>query len=104
MIQLELPHVNVLSKIDLLDEDSMGQRLEFFTEVMDLSVLTKHGEESPFFARYAKLSEALASVVEDFGLVHFLPMNVMDDETVWTVAKTCDKALGYIHVEQKEEH
>lgn len=106
MIQLELPHVNVLSKIDLLDEDSMSQRLEFFTEVMDLSVLTKNEQEnpSPFFTRYAKLSEALASVVEDFGLVHFLPMNVMDDETVWTVAKTCDKALGYIHVEQEEEH
>jgi len=103
MIQLDLPHVNVLSKIDLLDEDALPQRLEFFTEVMDLEVLTRDVDQHPLFSKYAKLSEALAGVVEDFGLVHFIPMNVQDPETVWEVVKTADKALGFIHVEQEEE-
>lgn len=103
MIQLELPHVNVLSKIDLLDEDSLPQRLEFFTEVMDLSELTRDVDEHPLFAKYAKLSAALAGVVEDFGLVNFIPMNVQDEETVWEVVKTADKALGFIHVEAAKE-
>ena len=67
MIQLELPHVNVLSKIDLLDEDALPQRLEFFTDVMDLSELTRDMDKHPLFAKYAKLSAALAGVVNDFG-------------------------------------
>ena len=37
MIQLELPHVNVLSKIDLLDRKALPQRLEMYTDDLDLS-------------------------------------------------------------------
>ena len=30
-------------------------------------------------------------------------MNVQDEETVWNVVKTADKALGFIHVEAATE-
>ncbi len=43
MCHLELPHVNILSKIDLLS--SYGQlpfRLDFYTEVLDLRFLMEH--------------------------------------------------------------
>jgi hypothetical protein len=40
MLRLELPHVNVLSKIDLVEQDgTLDFNLEFYTDVMDLEYL-----------------------------------------------------------------
>ena len=40
MLQVELPHVNVLSKVDLIEQyGRLPFNLDFFTEVMDLSYL-----------------------------------------------------------------
>lgn len=69
MIKLELPHVNVLSKIDLLE--AMGPvpfGLDFYTEVLDLNYLVSMLEET-LPERYAALSAALCGLVEDYGLV-----------------------------------
>ena len=69
MLHLELPHVNALSKIDVIQ--SMGPvdfGLDFYTEVMDLDYLMSVLEER-VAPRYAALSRALCGLVEDFGLV-----------------------------------
>ena len=50
--------------------------LDFYTEVMDLSYLTEHIPDSPFFRKYKKLNEALIGLVEDYSLVSFIPLNV----------------------------
>lgn len=43
MIQIELPHVNVLSKADLIEKyGRLPFNLDFFTEVLDLSYLMDH--------------------------------------------------------------
>ena len=40
MLQMELPHINVLSKIDLIEKYGKPQYgLDFYTEVLDLSYL-----------------------------------------------------------------
>ena len=40
MLQMELPHVNVLSKADLIEKyGKLSFNLDFFTEVMDLNYL-----------------------------------------------------------------
>lgn len=50
--------------------------LDFYTEVMDLSYLTEHIPDSPFFRKYKKLNESLIGLVEDYSLVSFIPLNV----------------------------
>jgi hypothetical protein len=45
--------------------------------------------------RFQQLSCALCEVVDDFGLVSFLPMNIEDVETVGRVLAATDKANGY---------
>ena len=43
MLQIELPHVNVLSKADLIEQcGKLPFNLDFFTEVMDMSYLLEH--------------------------------------------------------------
>mmetsp|Transcript_36472 Transcript_36472/g.94765 ORF Transcript_36472/g.94765 Transcript_36472/m.94765 type:complete len:91 (-) Transcript_36472:82-354(-) len=53
-------------------------------------------------ARFKKLNEALIEVVEDYGLVGFLPLNISDKESVYGVVKNVDKAIGYIFAGNEE--
>lgn len=46
--------------------------------------------------RFVGLTEALAGVVEDFGLVSFAPLNITDPDSVEHVIKVADKAVGYL--------
>jgi len=42
-VQVEQPHVNILSKVDLIEKYAkLPFNLDFFTEVMDLSYLLQH--------------------------------------------------------------
>lgn len=50
--------------------------LDFYTEVMDLSYLVEHLATDPFFKKFHRLNEKLAEVIQDYGLVSFVPLNV----------------------------
>ena len=49
MLQMELPHVNVLSKIDLMIKygDKLQFGIDFYTEVLDLEYLLESLDEDP---------------------------------------------------------
>lgn len=98
--------------------------LDFYTEVMDLSYLVEHLASDPFFKKFHHLNEKLAEVIQDYGLVSFVPLNVQvsalflfisplsqavanrhwicslilflqDKESMMNVLRTVDKANGY---------
>ena len=50
--------------------------LDFYTDVMDLTYLLDHLAADPFFRKFLKLNEKLAGVIQDYGLVSFVPLNV----------------------------
>ncbi|EGF82884.1 hypothetical protein BATDEDRAFT_23143 [Batrachochytrium dendrobatidis JAM81] len=98
MIQLELPHVNVLSKIDLIESyGKLAFGLDFYTQVQDLSYLSDWLNADPLLKRYGKLNESLCGLVEDFGLVGFTTLCIEDKESVLHLAQSIDKANGYIY-------
>eukprot|EP00731_Ephydatia_muelleri_P032210 Em0023g717a len=98
MVQLELPHVNVLSKVDLMElYGKLTFGLDYYTEVLELGYLLEHLSDDPFFKKYKKLNEALIGVVEDYSLVSFTPLCITDKETVLEVMKAVDKAGGYVY-------
>ena len=92
MLQLELPHINVLSKIDLISQygdlgmvnlqnsdttcscyDSniiLDFNLDFYTEVQDLSYL-ENSLSASLPPRFTALNMAMISLVEDYSLVGF---------------------------------
>lgn len=103
MLQLELPHVNVLSKVDLIEtygklsKHMLPSRrwlqmfwsctehytccyqdfsLEYYTEVMDLSYLLESLNADAFGKKYQKLNKALCDLIEDFSLVGFYTLCV----------------------------
>jgi len=128
MIRLELPMVNVLSKIDLLPQisQSLPFALDFFTDIEDLSRLTDYldfgsgtgvedgdydvdyasDEEyqkirqkiktSYFYKKHHKMHQNLCEVVEDFGLLGYIPLDIQNAESVGKVLSQIDKCNGYV--------
>ncbi|KAJ1676041.1 hypothetical protein EV182_000034 [Spiromyces aspiralis] len=98
MMMLELPHINVLSKIDLIKQfgSELDFNLEYYTEVMDLSYLLFHLNQGDSDNKYAKLNEAVCELIEDFNLVGFTTLCIEDKESVANLVKQIDKANGYI--------
>lgn len=88
MLHLELPHINVLSKIDLIESyGKLAYNLEFYTDVQELSYLQRHLDQDPCSTKYRELTKELCDVIEDFGL---------DKESVGNLVKLIDKSNGYI--------
>lgn len=97
MLHLALPHINVLSKIDLAQKfGKLHFGLDFYTEVMDLERLAELLDDDPFTRRYRRLTAKLTGLVEDYGLVSFVPLNVSDKQTMVRLLRAVDKANGYV--------
>ena len=93
MLQMDLPHLNVLTKIDnLRNYPNLPFNLDFYTEVQDLQYLLPHlnreqtsGIPGPTRAgtndvdpdddeptsKFSALNKAIVELVEDFALVGF---------------------------------
>ncbi|KAG6377359.1 cytoplasmic protein [Boletus reticuloceps] len=101
MLQLELPHINVLSKIDILSQyGDLDFNLDFYTEVQDLSYLENAlNTTSP---RFTALNMALISVIEDYSLVGFETLAVEDKNSMLHLTRVIDRATGYIFVPPKD--
>ncbi|XP_071820033.1 GPN-loop GTPase 2-like [Apostichopus japonicus] len=103
MLQMELPHVNVLSKVDLIESyGKLAFNLDFYTEVLDLSYLVDHLADDPFLKKFKKLNEAITGVVQDYSLVSFSTLNIKDKESVFNLMKVVDKANGYVFGDLEE--
>jgi len=96
MLQLELPHVNVLSKIDKISAfGKLDLNLDFYMECQDLSVLQHYLEKGHVTNKYKKLTAAICDVVEDFGLVSFTTLDIQDKSSLLKLMYLVDKANGY---------
>lgn len=101
MLQIELPHVNVLTKIDNLSSyGPLAQNLDFYTEVQDLwHLLPSLAAEPSGVTRHPKfegLNKAIVELIEDFGIVGFETLAVEDKKSMMTLLKAIDRAGGYV--------
>ncbi|GAA6024098.1 hypothetical protein JCM10207_003164, partial [Rhodosporidiobolus poonsookiae] len=97
MLQLELPHVNVLSKVDLLGQSGeLPFNLDFYTEVQDLSYLLPLLERDQRTSKFAELNRTICELVEEFGLVGFETLAVEDKDSMLRLVQVIDQALGYV--------
>lgn len=127
MLRLELPTVNVLSKVDLLaGYGELPMQLEYFTECHDLDRLVpfldhsasaaqdddhdiaedteyqqarQRRRHSTFSRKLERLHANLAEVVEDFGLLSFVPLDISSAESVGRVLARIDKANGHVFIQ-----
>ncbi|GMH39642.1 hypothetical protein BSKO_07540 [Bryopsis sp. KO-2023] len=98
MLHMELPHVNVLSKMDLIKlYGELAFRLDFYMEAQDLSMLSTALEQDKSLSRkFRDLSSELCEVVEEFGLVGFTPLAIEDKKSIAHLVQIIDKANGFV--------
>jgi len=92
MTALELPHVSVISKCDLLPSREV---LDDFLEA-DSSLLAdrlREGTRPQFY----KLNNAICQLIEEWNMVQFLPLNPDDDESesLDLILQQIDNAIQY---------
>jgi hypothetical protein len=143
MVRLELPTVNVLNKIDLLQHSHDGDnssssnimelpfQLDFYTDLCDLSRLVdfvggssgmsggiidnnddgtidyaddeeyqtirRRITQSAFHKKHRRLHEAVCELVDDFGLLSYVPLDIQNVQSVSRVVAKIDKCNGYIY-------
>lgn len=105
MLQMGLPHVNVLSKADLLKqfEAKLAFNIDYYTDVLDLKYLLESVDNSPGMKKYAKLNAAIVSMVEDYSLVSFQPLDVKRRDSLLRLKNIIDKANGYVYGAAEEK-
>lgn len=94
MVNMELPHVNVLSKMDLLSKSARSQ-LDRYLEPDAHALLGRETSESAWGRKYRKLSEAIGTLIEDFSLVRFTPLNLNDEESINDLLLIIDNIIQY---------
>jgi len=90
MIQLELPHVNVLTKCDLIEDPHL---LDDFFDPDVTTLIARLNSETR--GRYRRLNEAMGTLIEDFSMVSFLPLDVTKEDSIDMVLSTVDHAIQY---------
>ena len=78
MVTLEIPHINVMTKVDVLSPKAK----EALEEYVDPSNYCKIEDKSPHGAKYTHLANQLFQVIEDFSLVTFYPLDRSDESSV----------------------
>lgn len=100
MLQMDLPHVNILTKIDkIASYDPLPFNLDYYTDVQDLSYLQGAlEEESPALRseKWSRLNTAVADMVESFGLVRFEVLAVENKRSMMHILRVIDRAGGYV--------
>lgn len=70
-----------------------------FADDLDYQKARRKTRQSRFYKKRAKLHEALAEVVEDYGLLGFIPLDITNAESVGRVLARVDKCNGYVFTE-----
>ena len=90
MTALELPHVNVLSKCDLLpSKHALDAFLEADTD--DLKSQLDASTRSVF----ARLNATICELIEEWNIVQFMPLDPNDTDTVDLILAQIDSAIQY---------
>ncbi|KAK5983966.1 GPN-loop GTPase 2 [Trichostrongylus colubriformis] len=97
---MEMPQINVLSKIDLFDDDAPFN-LDYFTHLPDhdYHAITL-SLQVPGLQRYHGPNAAICDVVTSFNLVSFGPLNVQKKEDMAEVLRLANSANGRAFHEQ----
>nr|XP_037286889.1 LOW QUALITY PROTEIN: GPN-loop GTPase 3-like [Rhipicephalus microplus] len=90
MVNFEIPHVNVITKMDLLNKAGR-RKIGRFLEP-DSSLLV---EDDRLDDTHSRLSEAIARVVEEYSLVKFMPLNIKMEDSIGDLLLVIDNAIQY---------
>ena len=120
MINMELPHINILSKMDLVkdqvgkkemrrfidpdanlldDEDTGRGTFEHTVDIKDPGKVDNVMTGGSF----KQLNRAVARLIDDFSMVSFLQLDVNDEDSVGDILSYIDDAIQYHEAQEPRE-
>ncbi|KAJ6145063.1 GPN-loop GTPase 3 [Penicillium chermesinum] len=114
MLMLEIPHVNILSKMDQVRDMISRRELRRFSNV-DVQLLQTDEEDSSVTANpmakdamlsggsFKQLNRAVAQLIDDFSMVSFLQLDVQDEDSVAGVLSHIDDAIQFHEAQEPRE-
>lgn len=96
MITLEIPHVNVMTKIDLLSKKAKKE-LDRYLEPNMSTLLADEFNNMKHGSKFHKLNALMAQMVDDYGLVTFMPLDISeeDNDSLNDILLQVDMAIQY---------
>lgn len=87
MIQLEIPHINVMSKMDLLPKDV---EIDEFLDPHSNMITSTEPDN-----KFTLLNRAISRLVDEYNMVSFVPLNIKEEDSVEYLLSCIDNAIQY---------
>lgn len=101
MILLETPHLNILSKIDLITDQVHKRELKRYLNPDPLIMASEADNETN--PKFHELNKSIANLVDDFGMVQFLPLSSKDTDSVATILSFIDDVTQWAENQEPKE-
>jgi GPN-loop GTPase len=106
MCQLELPHINALSKMDLHRQRQRESRrsnrskqlnIDYYSDAIDLHhLIDRMQKEQQSSLQNIALTKSLCELIESYSLVSFVQLATVDVKSLVSLLRLADKSVGYI--------
>jgi GPN-loop GTPase len=101
MVLLELPHINILSKVDLVTNEVSKRELKRFLNPDPLLIADEaNAKTNP---KFHELNKAIATLTDDFGMVQFLPLEANNQDSVATILSYIDDITQWAEAQEPKE-
>lgn len=90
MVQLELPHVNILSKMDLV---TRKRDIEDYLNPEPQNLLAELNERMA--PQFQKLNKALIELVDQYSMVSFVPLDLRKESSIQYVLSQIDNCIQF---------
>ena len=123
MIALELPHINILSKCDLVDDDKiedildvhsateLWQKEEYNIDAQEESVIRSVGRnDNPHLGaalkeerrrvllrrkKHNRLTKTICDLLDDYSMVSFIPLDASNEDSISNALAHVDHSIQY---------
>ncbi|KIX08432.1 uncharacterized protein Z518_03088 [Rhinocladiella mackenziei CBS 650.93] len=121
MIMMELPHINILSKMDLVKDQVPKKELKRFVDpdanLLDADdtgrgVIRQHEvdirnpqeiDQVMTGESFKQLNRAVARLIDDFSMVSFLQLDVNDEDSVGDILSYIDDAIQFHEAQEPKD-
>jgi hypothetical protein len=97
---LDQTNMNKYGDAEDYDNIEEEERHKAVWEDSEYQAARQRRKQSKLNRKYTKLHEVMAEVVEDFGLLNFIPLDIQDATLVGRVLAKVDQCNGYVYTQQ----
>jgi GPN-loop GTPase len=115
MIMLEVPHINILSKMDLVKGQMGTREFKRFLDP-DTTLLDDDDEQDDDGSKdpgdtqtlmrggsFKRLNKAVAGLIDSFSMVSYLKLDVQDEDSVAAILSYIDESVQYHEAQEPKE-